>query len=195
MNLLSSALSAYIKQIQSNNFGSCIIKMPWTITEGFEEGQRAAKRGVSVARDAVKYPWNWNWNGYGNGNGIQNRSRNRSWGCDTCLSLPGDYATIFAKIFLHFSIFFYKFFFSLHQMLTKCRCRSRRWRRCLCTLFTFIGAQINKFNAPTGKKEIEKKRNDNICWFFSDTCGGLFWTPQDVNSHAPWSLNPRSGQD
>lgn len=51
-------------------------------------------------------------------------------------------------------------------MLTKCRCwrrlrlRLRRRHRylCLCTLFTFIGAQINKFNAPTGKKE--EKQSD-----------------------------------
>lgn len=84
--------------------------------------------------------------------------------CDTWLSLAGDYATIFAKIF--------SLFCALHQMLTKCRCRQRRrrrlrqrcrrwrwrWRRCLCTLFTFIEAQINKFNAPTGKKEARAKQ-------------------------------------
>lgn len=84
--------------------------------------------------------------------------------CDTWLSLAGDYATIFAKIF--------SLFCALHQMLTKCRCQQRRrrrlrqrcrrwrwrWRRCLCTLFTFIEAQINKFNAPTGKKEARAKQ-------------------------------------
>lgn len=84
--------------------------------------------------------------------------------CDTFLSLAGDYATIFAKIF--------SLFCALHQMLTKCRCwrrlrlRLRRRHRhlCLCTLFTFIGAQINKFNAPTGKKEEKQSEKKKKQW-------------------------------
>lgn len=55
-------------------------------------------------------------------------------------------------------------------MLTKCRClrrlRLRRRHRhlCLCTLFTFIGAQINKFNAPTGKKEEKQSEKKKKQW-------------------------------
>lgn len=128
--------------------------MPRTTENVFEEGSAGwsgrirGMRQISLKLE-LKGLWEWQW---------EARARPE---CDTWLSLAGDYATIFAKIF--------SLFCALHQMLTKCRCRHWRrrrrcrcrrwrWRRCLCTLFTFIEAQINKFNAPTGKKKRSKSK-------------------------------------
>lgn len=66
----SAVLPACIKQIQSNNFGSCIIKMPRTTGNVFEEGSGGGRsrngrirgmRQISLKLELKGIQWQWEW--------------------------------------------------------------------------------------------------------------------------------------